>query len=187
MFGIYSIVIHIASFAIITLMSGYKGHIAGGTVAGVAYAAVITSVVEVANFNVSFGLKDQWLFPAILVTLTILFGLWPDIDTNSKGQDIFFSGMFLLNLYLIYEKQYQLSAFLGLLAMLPILGKHRGWTHNRLFMFLIPLPILVVPYLASDVGSWSGAPYYGAAVVGIASHILLDGLMFRRFKIPKRF
>ena len=168
-------------------MSNYKGHIAGGAVAGIAYAAVITSAVELANFSVSFGLRDQWQFPAILVTLAILFGLWPDIDTNSKGQDIYYSGMFILNAYLIYEKQYQLSAFLGMLAMLPILGKHRGWTHSRITMFLVPLPILVIPYLASDVGSWSGLPYYGAAVVGIASHLFLDGLMFRKPRILKHF
>lgn len=168
-------------------MSNYKGHIAGGTVAGIVYAGVITTYVEVANAGISFGLGGSWQFPAILVVLSILFGLWPDIDTNSKGQDIFYSGMFVLNVWLIYQKQYQLSAFLGLLAMLPILGKHRGWTHSRLTMFIIPLPILLVPYLSSDVGSWSGAPYYGAAVVGLASHLFLDGLMFKRPRILKHF
>ncbi len=166
-------------------MSNYKGHIAGGAVAGILYAGVLTTYVEVANAGVSFGLGGSWQFPAILVVLSILFGLWPDIDTNSKGQDIFYSGMFLLNIFLIYEKQYQLSAFLGLLAMLPIVGKHRGWTHSRVTMFVVPLPILVIPYLASDVGSWSGVPYYGAAVVGIASHILLDGLMFKKPRVLK--
>lgn len=162
-------------------MSNYKGHIAGGAAAGVVYAGLLTSLVQSADLKLSFGMTDSWQFPALLVILATLCGLWPDIDTNSKGQDIFYSGMFVLNVWLIYLKQYQLSAYVGLLAMFPVLGKHRGWTHSRLTMLLVPLPILLIPYVASDAGSWAGAPYYGAAVCGIASHLLLDGLLFKKF------
>ncbi len=168
-------------------MSNYKGHIAGGAVAGVAYAGAILGLVNQHISISSYGVRSDWPFPAILVILSILFGLWPDIDTNSKGQDIFFSGMFFINLYLIYAKSYRLAAFLGLLAMLPIVGKHRGWTHTRLAMLVVPLPILVLPYLLEPTRPWLGAPYYGAAVVGIASHLLLDGLLFRRLRMPKHF
>lgn len=164
-------------------MSNYKGHIAGGAVAGIIYAGLLTTLVQSADLKISFGMTDTWQFPALLVCLATLSGLWPDIDTNSKGQDIFYTGMFALNVWLIYQKQYQLSAFLGLLAMFPVLSKHRGWTHSRLSMLLVPLPLLLIPYLASDVGSWSGAPYYGAAVIGIASHLFLDGLLFKKPRI----
>lgn len=37
-------------------MSNYKGHIAGGTVAGIVYAGVITTYVEVANAGISLDL-----------------------------------------------------------------------------------------------------------------------------------
>jgi len=168
-------------------MSNYKGHIAGGAVAGVAYAAVITGSIAGHVDVSSYGTYADWLFPAVLIIISILFGLWPDIDTNSKGQDIFFSGMFGLNIYLIATGSYRLAAFLGLLAMLPIVGKHRGWTHTRLAMVLVPLPILLLPYLVEPTRPWLGAPYYGAAVVGIMSHLLLDGLLFKKPKIPKHF
>jgi membrane-bound metal-dependent hydrolase YbcI (DUF457 family) len=168
-------------------MSNYKGHIAGGAIAGTLYAAAITTVVSGHIDVSSYGTHSDWLFPAVLVVLSILFGLWPDIDTNSKGQDIFFSGMFVLNIYLIATESYRLAAFLGLLAMLPIVGKHRGWTHTRLAMLAVPLPILVLPYLFEPTRPWLGAPYYGAAVVGIMSHLLLDGLLFRKLRMPRHF
>lgn len=168
-------------------MSNYKGHIIGGTVSGVVYAAVVTGAINTHIDFSSYGTNPEWIFPAILVILSILFGLWPDIDTNSKGQDIFFSGMFALSVYLIATESYKLAAFLGLLAMLPIVGKHRGWTHSRLAMILVPLPILLLPYLLEPTRPWLGAPYYGAAVIGIMSHLLLDGLLFKRPRLPKHF
>lgn len=149
---------------------------------GTCYAGVITAAIERHIDVSSYGTHAPWLFPAVLVVIAILFGLWPDIDTNSKGQDIFFGGMFLLNSYLVATKSYRLAAFLGLLAMLPVVGKHRGWTHSRLTMFIIPLPILILPYMLEPTRPWLGAPYYGAAVAGIASHLLLDGLMFRSLR-----
>ncbi len=168
-------------------MSNYKGHIAGGAVAGITYAAVLTGAINTHIDFSSYGTNPGWAFPAVLVILTILFGLWPDIDTNSKGQDIFYTGMFGLSIYLIATESYKLAAFLGLLAMLPIVGKHRGWTHSRLTMVVAPLPILLLPYLLEPTRPWLGAPYYGAVVVGIFSHILLDGLMFKRVRMPKHF
>ncbi len=164
-------------------MSNYKGHIAGGAIAGTVYAAVLTGSISNHVDVSSYGTYAPWLFPAILVVISILFGLWPDIDTNSKGQDIFFSGMFLLNVYLLATESYKLAAFLGLLAMLPIVGKHRGWTHSRITMIVAPLPILILPYLLEPTRPWLGAPYYGAAVIGIMSHLLLDGLLFKKPKL----
>jgi hypothetical protein len=128
-------------------MSNYKGHIAGGAVTGIVYAAVVTGGIYGHIDVASYGTYADWAFPAILIVISVLFGLWPDIDTNSKGQDIFFSGMFVLDIYLIATGAYKLAAFLGLLAMLPIMGKHRGWTHTRLAMLLVPLPILLLPLL----------------------------------------
>lgn len=168
-------------------MSNYMGHIAGGAVAGTIYTAGVLGIINEHIALNSYGVNSDWTFPAILVILAILFGLWPDIDTNSKGQDIFFAGMFFINVYLLATESYRLAAFLGLLAMLPIVGKHRGWTHSRPAMLLVPLPILLLPYLLEPTRPWLGLPYYGAAVVGIASHLLLDGVLFKKLRFPKHF
>ena len=59
------------------------------------YAAVVTGGIYGHIDVASYGTYADWAFPALLVVISVLFGLWPDIDTNSKGQDIFFSGDFI--------------------------------------------------------------------------------------------
>ena len=83
---------------------------------------------------------------ALGIVVAVLFGLFPDIDTNSKGQDIFYGVAFLADILLIYDGRIMAAAFLGLLAMTPILSHHRGWTHSKPAMILVPSPIVLVPY-----------------------------------------
>lgn len=113
----------------------------------------------------------------------MLFGLFPDVDTNSKAQDIFFGIVFPLDIVLIWQGYIEAAAFLGLIAMLPIIGHHRGWTHKKWAMFVVPLPILLIPYLYNDKIIVASAIYYSVAVAGYFSHLLLDGLIWKRFKI----
>lgn len=112
--------------------------------------------------------------------ICILFALFPDVDTNSKAQDIFFGLAFGLDIILLWRGNILAAAYLGLIAMLPILGHHRGWTHTRWAMLAVPLPILIVPYLYNSE-SWPVAlMFYLAAVAGYFSHLLLDGMIFKR-------
>ncbi len=164
-------------------MSGWKGHIAGGVVVNTAYLAA----VELAPGNIlerwHISLQD-WQLIIGLYVVAILFGLFPDVDTNSKGQNIFFGVAFIAEILLIVTGKFEPAAYLGLLAMTPIIGKHRGWTHSKLAMILVPLPIIVVPYLHNHHFWTLGLLIYGAAVAGYFSHLLLDGLIvpFIRFK-----
>jgi membrane-bound metal-dependent hydrolase YbcI (DUF457 family) len=67
--------------------------------------------------------------------------------------------------------------------MTPIIGKHRGWTHSKLAALLAPLPILVIPYIATNQLGDSAILLYAASVAGYYSHLLLDGLIIKRFRI----
>lgn len=68
------------------------------------------------------------------------------------------------------------SAWLGLFAMLPALGAHRGWTHTWWAMLLVPLPILAMPAMLIDFRAvQTFLPFYGAFAGGFFSHLLLDG------------
>jgi hypothetical protein len=163
-------------------MANYKGHIAGGLAASGIYAAALI-YVPVEQFAEHAGLLGNWQAVFAIFILGILFGLFPDVDTNSKAQDIFFGIVFPLNILLLWQGYIQASAYLGLIAMLPILGHHRGWTHKKLAALMIPLPILVIPYLYNDKILPISIVYYGAAVAGYFSHLLLDGLIWKRFKI----
>lgn len=149
---------------------------------GGAYAAAL-SFVPVERFAEAAGVLHDWQAMAATMVLSILFGLFPDVDTNSKGQNIFYGFALAVDILLIWSGNIQAAAYLGLIALLPIVGRHRGWTHSKWAMFLIPLPIIAIPYLYNEEMLRISLVYYGAAVTGYFSHLLLDGLIFKRFRI----
>ena len=163
-------------------MANYRGHIVGGVGAGLVYAGVMmfVPVTQLAEYA---GLLSDWQALAAVFVIAQLFALFPDIDTNSKAQDIFFYLAFGVDALLVWTGQFQAAAYLGLIAMLPIITHHRGWTHTKWAMLLVPLPIVIVPYLANDKVLAISLVYYGAAVVGYFSHLSLDGLIWKRFRI----
>lgn len=163
-------------------MANYKGHIAGGAVfAGVYTVAMLNAPVEQLAEYASLLYDWQAMFAVFVIGM--LFALFPDVDTNSKGQDLFYWIIFPLDVLLVYAGQFQAAAYLGLIAILPILTHHRGWTHSKWAMFLIPSPIILIPWLYNDNVLPISLVYYGAAVVGYFSHLFLDGLIWKRFRI----
>lgn len=163
-------------------MANYKGHVTGGAVAGVVYITALNylpgDVLEKTG-----GVLNDWQTLAGLMVLSMLFALWPDIDTNSKGQDLFFGAAFVVDVLLIANGYLEAAAYFGLICMFPILGKHRGWTHSKWAMFLVPSPIVLVPYLNKSSILATYMLYYGAALVGYFSHLLLDGRIVKWFRV----
>lgn len=163
-------------------MANYKGHIVGGFLAGAVYSAVLL-FVPVAAFAAAAGVLDGWQAIVGVFIISTLFGLFPDVDTNSKAQDIFMGTAFVVDILLIISGELEAAAYLGLVAMTAIIGKHRGWTHSRWAMFVVPLPILLVPYFYNQAILPVSVVYYGAAVAGYFSHLLLDGLIWKRIRV----
>jgi len=163
-------------------MANYKGHLAGGLIITGMYA-VSVSFLPVERFAEHAGVLRDWQAVFGLFIIGMLFSILPDVDTNSKAQDIFFGVVFPLNIILLWQGMLQASAYLGLITMLPIIGHHRGWTHKKWAVFVVPLPILIVPYVYSEKILPLAIIYYGVAVTGYFSHLLLDGLIWRRFRI----
>jgi membrane-bound metal-dependent hydrolase YbcI (DUF457 family) len=163
-------------------MANYKGHIIGGVGACAAYVGAM-SLVENDWLQRTSGILGDWQMTAGLFIVAILFALWPDVDTNSKGQDIFYGLGLIALITLIMTNRFEAAAYLGLLAMLPIVGKHRGWTHSFPAMVLVPLPIVLVPYLQSSTLVDTAVIFYGAAVAGYFSHLLLDGRVIKQFRV----
>jgi uncharacterized integral membrane protein len=160
-------------------MSGWKGHIAGAVVLNTAYVAGVRFLPDTTLLQRwDLSLQD-WQLLIGLYVIAVLFGLFPDVDTNSMGQNIFFGIAFIAEILLIVTGKFEPAAYLGLLAMTPIVGKHRGWTHSKIAMILVPSPILLIPYLHNQHVWTLGVVIYGAAVVGYFSHLLLDGLIVR--------
>jgi membrane-bound metal-dependent hydrolase YbcI (DUF457 family) len=170
-------------------MSDYRGHVA----AGAAFYAVLAFLLVVA-VPATMGLDSHllidkwWEVPAQLL-VAVLAALWPDVDITSQGRKLFYRLFLVLDLYLIFSGEWQAATFLGLFAILPGLGKHRGWTHRLWAALLVPAPIIIVPLFIESgwrlarVPDYSnfgqGLPYYLAAVVGYVSHLAADGMLGR--------
>ena len=194
-------------------MSMFREHWIGGLTAYSVF--FFLSLAVSISVSIIFGLPFDWN-PTISLNLVVivgcfvvalLFGLWPDVDIKSKSQKIFYTVLFVLNAVLIFVyKSYIAAALLGLFAMLPILSRHRGWTHSRITMILLPCLFFVIPVyleyprwgigwvelpdLIDSLIKWERLPdvlqfgliFYIAGVIGYASHLYLDGILFRLWK-----
>ena len=161
-------------------MSNYRGHVAGAAGFAVAYLAILSLVFKLDVIPTDRELFSGFAFPIVLVGLAVMFGLFPDIDINSHAQNMFYSLFFGIDLWLIFSENFIEAAYLGLIAMLPVISKHRGWTHSKLAMIVVPLPLLLLPASNYPDDPWVGLPYYGAAVSGYFSHLYFDRLILRR-------
>ncbi|MBT4735216.1 MAG: metal-dependent hydrolase [Candidatus Marinimicrobia bacterium] len=149
-------------------MASGKGHIVGGVV----FLWIFLTVM--ANY---FFVPDT-IEIVIYAAIIIMFSLWPDVDIKGLGQKVFYSIFFITDLILIfYFQHFKAAAYFGLIIILPILAKHRGWTHYRITAILLPLPLVLVPLFVFDGTLAEGLPYYFAAVTGYFSHLFFDKIL----------
>ena len=114
----------------------------------------------------------------IWFVLCILGSIWPDVDTNSMGQKLFYGLFIVLDAFFLITGRYKEAAVLGFFALLPVVAKHRGWTHSLSAAFLVPSPLLVLPLIKPEI-PFGGLEYYIPVVIGYLSHLALD----RQFKL----
>lgn len=162
-------------------MAGYRGHIAGGMVAALACTLAV-SLLPYEQLSAYANLLQGWQTLAGVFMVATLFALFPDVDIKSKGQTLFYWLVFTVDVLLIWNKQIQAAAYLGMIALLPLLSKHRGWTHSVVAALAVPAPIIIIPYFYSERLLAISILFYGAAVVGYLSHIALDGQLASRLK-----
>lgn len=157
-------------------MPGYKGHITIGLIFGL----LLVAGLALTPLALAMTIEDRIVKGLAMLWIAVVFALFPDVDIKSKGQMLFYRIFIVLDVILIAAGYYLEAALFGFLAMLPIISKHRGWTHTIWAMIAIPAPILLVPiYLAGHYVS-DGLPFYLAAEAGYFSHLVADGMVIRR-------
>lgn len=150
-------------------MPGYKGHLLGGLFMAATYVVILAAVRL---------FTDDYSMLFSLCGVVLLGALFPDIDTDSKGQTLFYSALVAVDVWLIYQELYLYAAWLGLLSLVPIVGRHRGWVHTWWAMFVLPSPILLLPFALWQTAWEQTMPFYIAFVLGYLSHLLLDRELF---------
>ncbi len=144
-------------------MPNYKGHLAGGIFA---YLLSLYMIISYKSITLATGL--EWLL------FCLLGSLFPDVDTKSKGQKIFYWVVLLLAAVLLFSERLQGLLLLGALGIFPLLVRHRGIFHQLWFIILIPIAIA---WLAC--GCWPNCSTIIAFdalffIIGALSHLWLD-------------
>lgn len=146
-------------------MPGFKAHLFGG--------ALFCILALIAVLWLGIYRPDHETL-VLLVVITLLAALFPDVDTDSKGRILFYGALLAVHLALMIQGHYRLAAILGFCALLPAVAHHREWTHSWWAMLLVPLPIVILPVVFYDRSLEAALPFYVAAVIGYLSHLVLD-------------
>jgi membrane-bound metal-dependent hydrolase YbcI (DUF457 family) len=157
-------------------VASHRGHITVALLFNGALVVALASTAAAAAMT-----HGQRLLTGIGVVFAgLLFALFPDVDIKSRGQMLFYRLFVVFDVFLIATGEYVAAAYFGLLALVPIVSRHRGWTHSYLAMVLVPAPVLVAPMYLAGSAVVDGVPYYLGAVTGYFSHLVADGMVFRR-------
>lgn len=153
-------------------MPGYKGHLFGGLVA---FLVMVTFLVF-KNVNPSAPLMFEWLL------CTLAGSLFPDVDVKSKGQNYFYKLLLIILLILLVNGYIPLFILLAILAVTPMIVRHRGLFHK--LWFIISFPLLIAVCLISFYPHYKMLIAYDIAffILGAISHLYLDLGLKRLFQ-----
>lgn len=158
-------------------MPGYKIHLVGGTI-----AAAVLFYFPPTLFTQQLTLEQKCFYGA----LALLGALFPDIDIKSKGQKIFSRIILLPICTSIILGKFNFLALFTILALFPLLIKHRGITHNPWFIATFPILIFYISQAYVPIyqqQTLCGVLFFSA---GAFSHLILDFGPIKLFTRDKR-
>ncbi len=145
-------------------MPGYRAHIFGGATVALAGGGLLYVLGLERNLYTLGGMGGACLAGA----------LFPDIDTDSKAQRLFYIVLLILDGWLLYTRRIHAAAWLGVGAILPGLVPHRGLTHTVTSAIVLSAAISFLPYLIMGLDWHVLWPFGVSFGVGVLSHLLLD-------------
>ena len=179
----------------------FQAHLQGGLVAGSIAVGVAlgTGYAEwqsdawqrFLDQPLDFGQPISLLL-SLFVT-AVFMALFPDLDTTSVPQRWFFRAMFVMLAILYFQKELEVFCLLAFVTLLPVMHKHRGWTHWKVTPWLVALFLAIIwEYFRvqdtwRDRFSWknvwvalhSSWAFVFASVLGHYTHLLLDSRRIR--------
>jgi membrane-bound metal-dependent hydrolase YbcI (DUF457 family) len=153
-------------------MPNYKKHLVGGV--GV-WATLLMLMQQV--YVVSLLSASEWLI------CSLAGSLFPDIDIKSKGQKYFYRVILLVFIFLIIQQQFVLLAPCSIMAIVPLLVRHRGIFHRLWFVILCPLAFWYIACLSSPVMSRPLLFDVIFFIAGAISHLWLDFGFWRMLRV----
>ncbi len=154
-------------------MPNYRGHLFGGSLI---YLAILF-IFSLYNFDL----------PVILLWLlcVLLGSLFPDVDTKSKGQKIFYRFALISIILLLLFQKFAPALIFSIISFTPVLVRHRGIFHNIWFNTIL---VCVVIFILNNIFAdrqfmiLSCGAFF---LLGIFSHLILDFGIKRFFGLNK--
>jgi hypothetical protein len=144
-------------------MPSYKGHLLGGIVV---YGIVLYAI---AAYQPTFLSACEWFICALLGSL------FPDIDTKSKGQKLFYQIIVLAALAVWWQQRFTVLAIICITAFLPLLVHHRGLTHRVWFVGVLACVVIGYAHLYLSPAAARMLTFDMLFfVAGVLSHLCLD-------------
>ena len=137
-------------------------------------AAAAATVLTLLITHWSLPIAALWSTQTVVrLTAGIAGGLFPDIDTKSRGQRAWYFLLVPLLAAAVLAQHIVFICILGSFAVIPPLLPHRGITHELWFVFLAPLlgPFLVSCYHPAYLPHAIDIYFF---VLGAITHLLLD-------------
>jgi hypothetical protein len=147
-------------------MPGYKAHLTAGLVTFLVIGHWGPTMLHFSHLSV------QTTFTALLLTL---FGsIFPDIDTKSVAQLLFYKIILIISVICVAYQQFEYLILIGPLSILPVITHHRTLTHRPLFFCTLALFCTLLFGLITQKTFFAGLPGCLYFCAGALSHILLD-------------
>lgn len=145
-------------------MPSYRGHV----FAGMGTYLVVLHLVKSGTPTTAMIIQG--------LLFCLLGSLFPDIDIKSKGQLVFYKLIFIALVYCLFVWRWDIFATISMLAVMPLLVKHRGIFHQIWFLLIITFGIILLTkafYKDQEALYVANSLFFFA---GSLSHVLLDRL-----------
>jgi hypothetical protein len=110
--------------------------------------------------------------------LATVVALLPDLDTALAAQRWFYRAMIGVLLWLLVTGRAEHAAFLGAVSMLPLVHRHRGWTHAWWAAVVVPLAALLLwDGFGIALGPWGSD--LGATLSSLGSEVMAPWRLVR--------
>lgn len=143
-------------------MPNYRGHLTGAFI----FYCIIIGVFSF--YTYSFITLIEWFL------CTLLGALFPDIDTKSKGQKLFYRILFVMIAIFFVQQKLRLIALFAFIACIPLITRHRGVLHNFWAILSLIILLLVVTYYFVPNYFMLIAWDLFFFMMGVISHLWLD-------------
>jgi hypothetical protein len=146
-------------------MPGYKAHIAVGICSCMGLLYVISLITHI--------------FPTFLQFIgcfvcAILGSIFPDIDTTSKAQRLFFIFSSIVLLSSIVVQAWFIFLNFSFVTVIVMFLKHRTITHSVWFLFTLSILLILFSVMVFNGFCIGGVLSALAFAIGAFSHLLLD-------------